>query len=405
MIEQEYLACAMRNPDVLIDYPVKAEHFCSPVNQLIYQAMIEYGESFDAVLINQRLFDQGERAAASRVLEILNDCNGLQANASKYAEGISSFWLKRKTQEILEAGLETLDADKIAKQLIDLQQDESGHETTIRQALGQALEDMEVAAQCDGIRGLTTGLRELDKHLGGWQKGDLCVIGARPAMGKTALLLHFAQSCGAPVGLVSAEQPAYQIAQRHVASIGKVSLSRLRQGKIGERETNAVISTSKRLDNYWIYDRSAPDVEDIVKVARRWKHKHNIEILMIDYIQRIQGSGRARHEQVGDVVRSLKTLARDLDIPVVALAQVSRQVEARDNKRPGMGDLSDSSEIEKEADQIITMYRDEVYNTNTDSPGLCELKVTKNRHGYTGTIPVMWSGEYVSFSDRAEWYE
>lgn len=402
MIEQEYLACAMRNPDVLTDYPVRLEHFASPVNQLIYQTMIDYGQSFDAVLINQRLFDQGQPQAAARVLDIINDCTGIQASAKKYAEEISRAWLKRKTQEILQQGLETLDAGQVARQLLDLETADAGNETTIREALGLALEDMQLAAETDGIRGITTGLSELDKHLGGWHKGDLCVIGARPAMGKTALLLHFAQSCGVPLGLVSAEQPAYQIAQRHVASLGKVSLSNLRQGKVGEKETNAVICANRRLDNYWIYDRSAPTVDDIVKVARRWKHKHGIQILMIDYIQRIQGTGRARHEQVGDVVRSLKTLARDLDIPVVALAQVSRQVEARDNKRPGMGDLSDSSEIEKEADQIITMYRDEVYNENTDQPGLCELRVTKNRHGYTGTVGVRWIGENVSFGNWSE---
>jgi replicative DNA helicase len=403
MIEREYLACVLRNPDLMADIPVKAEQFASPVNQLIYQTMMDYGQSFDAVLINQKLFDQGEKVAAASVLDIVNDCTGVQVNAKKYAQEIANSWLKRKTQEILHEGLETLDAGQIARQLLELQKAESGHETTIRKALGQALEDMEIAAQTDGIRGITTGLRELDKHLGGWHKGDLCVIGARPAMGKTALLLHFAQSCGVPLGLVSAEQPAYQIAQRHVASIGKVSLSHLRQGKIGENETKAVICANKRLDNYWIYDRSAPSIDDIVKVARRWKHKHDIQVLFIDYIQRIQGTGRARHEQVGDVVRSLKTLARDLEIPVVALAQVSRQVEARDNKRPNMGDLSDSSEIEKEADQIITMYRDEVYNPNTDTPGLCELKVTKNRHGYTGTVPVKWIGEHVSFDNRDEW--
>jgi len=222
-------------------------------------------------------------------------------------------------------------------------------------------------------------------------------------MGKTALLLHFAQSCGVPLGLVSAEQPAYQIAQRHVASIGKVRLSDLRQGRVGENETKAVISANHRLKDYWIFDRSAPTVDDIVKVARRWKHRHDIQVLFVDYIQRIQGKGKARHEQVGDVVRSLRTLARDLNIPVVALAQVARQVEGRDNKRPGMGDLSDSSEIEKEADQIITMYRDEVYNKTTDVPGICELKVCKNRHGYTGTVDVRWIGEHVSFANNEVW--
>ena len=401
MIEREYLACCMRNPDMLTDLAVKSDHFESPMNRLIYQTMMEYGQSFDAVLINQKLFQRGEREAAARVLDIMNDCTGIQANAAKYAVEIRNNHRKRMTQEILLDGLETLDTGKIVRSLMELDQQETNHEITIKQAMAQALQDMEQASE--GIRGITTGLADLDKHLGGWHKGDLCVIGARPAMGKTALLLHFAQSCGVPLGLVSAEQPAYQIAQRHVASIGKVRLSDLRQGKVGEHETKAVITANHRLKDYWIYDRSAPTIDEIVKVARRWKHKHDIQVLFIDYIQRIQGKGKARHEQVGDVVRSLKTLARDLSIPVVALAQVARQVEARDNKRPGMGDLSDSSEIEKEADQIITMYRDEVYNNNTDEPGICELKVCKNRHGYTGTVVARWIGEHVSFADNGGW--
>lgn len=401
MIEREYLACCMRNPDLLTDLAVKSEHFESPMNRLIYQTMMEYGRSFDAVLINQKLFEQGEREAAARVLDIMNDCTGIQSNAAKYAVQIRNNHRKRRTEEILKEGMETLDAGAVVRSLMELDQEDASHETTIKQAMSQALQDMEQASE--GIRGITTGLSDLDKHLGGWHKGDLCVIGARPAMGKTALLLHFAQSCNVPLGLVSAEQPAYQIAQRHVASIGKVRLSDLRQGKIGEHETKAVISANHRLKDYWIFDRSAPTVDDIVKVARRWKHRHDIEVLFVDYIQRIQGKGKARHEQVGDVVRSLKTLARDLNIPVVALAQVARQVEVRDNKRPGMGDLSDSSEIEKEADQIITMYRDEVYNKTTETPGICELKVCKNRHGYTGTVDVRWIGEHVSFANNEVW--
>ena len=403
MIEREYLACCLQNPDLINDLAVKLEHFESPMNRLIYQTMMEYGQSFDAVLINQKLFNQGEREAAARVLDIVNDCTGIQASAAKYAVEIRNNYRKRMTKEILQEGMETLDAGAVVRSLMELDQEDASHEITIKQALGQALQEMEIASQTKGIRGIITGLSRLDKHLGGWHKGDLCVIGARPAIGKTALLLHFAQSCGVPLGLVSAEQPAYQIAQRHVASIGKVRLSDLRQGRVGEHETKAVITANHRLKDYWIYDRSAPTIDEIVKVARRWKHKHDIQVLFIDYIQRIQGKGKARHEQVGDVVRSLKTLARDLSIPVVALAQVGRQVELRQDVRPKMGDLSDSSEIEKEADQIITMYRDEVYNENTNEPGICELNVVKNRHGYTGMIKVQWIGEHVSFVDEVGW--
>lgn len=403
MIEQEYLACAIRNPMVLVDHPISAEHLESPLHQTIYHAMMELGQSFDAALLTNKLWESGEQEASNRVLGIIADCNGVQANVAKYAEQIEVGYRKRKTQEILAEGMQTLDAGSVIRQLMEIDAHKASYETNIRAAMGEALLDMEQAAETQGIRGITTGLSDLDKHLGGWHRGDLCVIGARPAMGKTALLLHFAQSCGVPLGLISAEQPAYQIAQRHVASIGKVRLSDLRNGKIGKKETEAVITANHKLKDYWIYDRSAPTIDDVVKMARRWVHRHDIRILFVDYIQRINGSGKMRHEQVGDVVRSLKTLARDLEIPVVALAQVARQVESREDKRPSMGDLSDSSEIEKEADQIITMYRDEVYNKKSELAGICELKVCKNRHGYTGTVPVEWIGEHVSFRDKEFW--
>jgi len=403
MIEQEYLACAIRNPMVLVDHPISAEHLESPLHQIIYHAMMELGQSFDAALLTNKLWESGEQEASNRVLGIIADCNGVQANVAKYAEQIRVSYRKRKTQEILAEGMQTLDAGTIIRQLMDIDSGETSHETNIREAMGQALVEMEQASESQGIRGITTGLTKLDEHLGGWHRGDLCVIGARPAMGKTALLLHFAQSCGVPLGLISAEQPAYQIAQRHVASIGKVNLSNLRNGRIGEQETQAVITANHKLKDYWIYERSAPSIEDVIKVARKWRHRHDIKILFVDYIQRIKGNGKMRHEQVGDVVRSLKTLARDLDIPVVALAQVSRQVESRQDCRPHMGDLSDSSEIEKEADQIITMYRDEVYNEDTKTPGICELGIDKNRHGYTGTVEVQWIGENVSFKDKDFW--
>jgi replicative DNA helicase len=246
-------------------------------------------------------------------------------------------------------------------------------------------------------------LQVLDSHLGGWQDGDLTVIGARPAMGKTALLLHFAAAAGVSVGLVSAEQPAFQIAQRHAASLGRVSLADLRRGRIGDQEQGLLVEAIRKINrmNYRIYDRSSPHIADVERMARRWKQKHGMEILLVDYIQRIRGDGDKKHERVGDVVQRLKTLARDLDVPVVALSQVGRQVESRTNRRPGMGDLSDSSEIEKEADAVITLYRDEVYNPESKDKGTAELYIAKNRHGYTGTVRVQWAGVWVRFADLA----
>jgi replicative DNA helicase len=399
MTENELVAAAMRNPDVLWQVEAQPEHFTSAVLSEVWrtmQAMQGAGEKFDAVTLAQALPGHEDR-----IITIANDAIGSPAAAGGYAKKLIADWTDRTAGDIYAQAIDRqITRDEAIRALMALDQTRDQFECTIQQAMKRALADMEEAQAAGGaLRGITTGLADLDKTLGGWHDGDLVVIGARPAMGKTALMLHHAQSCKMPLGVVSSEQPAHQIAQRHIASIGKTSLSNLRQGKIGEHEMNAVIQANRRLKEYWMLDRSSPSITDVERTARRWHHKHGIKILFVDYIQRIRGVGDKRHEQVGDVVRGLKTLARDLNIPVVALAQVGRDVERRTNRRPGMADLADSSEIEKEADQVITLYRDEVYDADSPHKGIAELGICKNRHGYVGTVHVEWRGEFVSFGD------
>lgn len=399
MIEREVIAACLAKPDLLYEIDLEPAHFGSQVCQVIWAKMLELskaGQVFDAVTVSQDLGKDG-----AHVIEIVNEALGLPTNAKAYAQKIKQAWVDAESQRIMASG-EPL--DEIISQLMALNTEAKHATVTIKEAMKLAVEDMQAAAECDGIRGITTGLHKLDQNLGGWHRGDLSVIGARPAMGKTALLLHFAARCGVPLGMISTEQPAYQIAQRHCASIGRVPLGKIRSGKIGKDEMAAVIAVNRKMKDYHIYDQSAPSILDIIREARKWKHRHGIQILFVDYIQRIKGAGDRRHEQVGDVVRGLKTLARDLDIPVVALAQVGRAVEARTDRRPNMGDLSDSSEIEKEADQVLTLYRDEVYNPETTDIGIAELDIAKNRHGHTGTVKVSWQGEFVSFGDL-NWYD
>ena len=402
MIERELIAAVLLKPSILWECQIEPEHFASEVHAQIWKTILDLqhkGESFDAVTVAETL--GGE--AGSRSIEIASESVGATSAAPGYARRVVEDWRKRKASDIYAQALDgQMERDDAIRALMSLDDQETRFECDIQQAFRWAISDMEEAQQAEGgLRGLTTGLIDLDRHLGGWHRGDLIVVGARPAMGKTALMLHFAQSASVPIGVVSAEQPAYQIAQRHTASIGKVSLANLRQGKIGDRETQAVIAANRKLRDYWILDRSSPSVTEVERVARRWHHKHGIKALFVDYIQRVKGVGEKRHEQVGDVVRALKTLARDLDIPVIALSQVSRDVERRQNRRPGMADLSDSSEIEKEADQVITLYRDEVYDSQSDDAGIAELGIVKNRHGYVGTVRCAWAGEFVSFGNIA----
>lgn len=413
-LERGLIGAVLARPSLMEEVSVDAGHFHAERHATVWAtmvAMLAAGEGVDAVTVSHRLASEN-RELSAEVIGWAADAPP-PSMARQYAQKVVQAWRARKASDIAFALADDVEADDSAidraiRDLMDLNSVSAMHEHTIGQAVRAAIEDMERALEAkDGLRGITSGLKVLDSHLGGWQRGDLSVIGARPAMGKTALMLHFAASAGVPLGVVSAEQPAYQIAQRHTATLGRVSLANIRRGRLSDADHDRLGLALSKLNRmkYWIFDRSGPSIAEIERQARRWRHKQGIEILFVDYIQRITGQGERRHEQVGDVVRRLKTLARDLEIPVVALSQVSRQVEARANRRPGMADLSDSSEIEKEADQIMTLYRDEVYDDQSADKGIAEIYICKNRHGYTGTVRVQWAGEFVQFADLARGFE
>lgn len=300
--------------------------------------------------------------------------------------------------------------DDAIRDLMGLTQTKSRHEHTMSSALKLALADIEEAVE-GRRRGLPTGLKDLDEKLGGLHGGDLIVIGARPAMGKTALMLNMLLAStrhGTPVGVFTSEQDASQAAQRMIAIEGKVPLVAMRNGKLGDSDWSSVSAAVQTMNKYSVQldDTGSPSLSHIVRTARRWKHTHGTGALFIDYLQRMDcESGKKRFESVGDNVRGLKTLAKELDIPVVVLSQVGRQVESRQDKRPNMGDLSDSSEVEKEADQVFMLYRDEVYNEDTPDKGIAEILIEKNRHGPTGYIRVSWRGEFLRFDDLARGYD
>lgn len=266
----------------------------------------------------------------------------------------------------------------------------------------------EIEAAHEGLRkGISTGLVDLDSKLGGLHNGDLVVIGARPAMGKTAFLLNMALAASAQghsVGVFSGEQDIIQMGQRLLAIQGRVPIMRMRNGDMKEEDFPKLSAAVHALKdrNFITDDTPSPSLSHVVRSARSWKYGSGIGVLFIDYLQRMDtDKTQKRFDAVGDNVRGLKNLARELNIPVVVLAQVGRQVEKRDDKRPGMGDLSDSSEIEKEADQIFMLYRDEVYNEDTSEIGIAEILIDKNRHGPTGYIKAIWRGEVLRFENMA----
>lgn len=388
---------------------------------LIFRAigeMVDRGEPADAVTL-------GDWFEAQGVAELVGGVSYVYklANATPSASSIGSYARivreKAQLRRVIDAATEACTSawaadaepsavvDAAVRAMMGIGKSHTEHTLSMREALRRLSDRMtKIHANGGVLPGVTSGIAELDKKLGGFQDGDLVLIPARPAMGKTSLLgfcVAHAGSHGIPVGLVSGEQPAEQIALRLVSARSKIAAHRIRNADLQAHEWPKLTIANADMAAWpvWIHDRSAPTIDELKRIARMWRHQHGIRALYVDYAQRIEGKGRTRYEQVSEVARELKTLARDLNIPVIALAQVNRGVEQRADKRPGMADIADSGELEKEADQVVMLYRDDYYNAESSDKGVAELIVEKNRHGATGTIKVGWDAEHMDFYDLA----
>jgi replicative DNA helicase len=301
--------------------------------------------------------------------------------------------------------------DDAIRELMELDTVESSHDHDAKSIVRGAIEYTEEAFERGNngeLVGLPTGLTDLDKATGGWHDTDLVVIPARPAMGKTAMLLNLALNADVPFGIISSEQSHDQMGVRMLSISGRVSGNKIRQGRLQEEDWSKLSAGAQSLmrRNFWINDDATITIDGIRRQARKWFYSHGIKVLFVDYIQRIYPTDPRlpKHQQVADVTTGLKSLAKELGIPVIALAQVNRECEKRDNKRPSMGDIADASIIEKEADMVMTIYRDEVYNPDTADKGIAELGICKNRHGPIGKIRTAWDGATFRFENLAPQY-
>lgn len=394
-----------------------ADDFFRRDHRAIFRAIADLsgrGQPFDTVTMAEWFNSHGlvDEVDPSYVLDLANNTPSA-ANILAYAEIVSRKSTLRKVLDIATEACSSIYGgedgpilDETIGRLMSLQKIDTRHEFTLRQAMSMAYKEAQEARAKGGkIVGIPTGLIDMDAMLGGWHNSDLSIVGARPAMGKTALLLNFALACKVPCGIISAEQPAQQVGARVMSIESHVDAIKMRNGKLDDNDAFKLSNAVARLIGTpcMVYDRSAPTIADVVRISRKWKHEMGLRILFVDYVQRIEGTDRRerKFERVGEVVRGLKDIARDLEIPVVALGQVGRQVEARTDKRPQMGDMSDSSEIEKEADQILTLYRDEVYNEDSPDKGVAEIYVEKNRHGPTGLVKACWIAPSMRFTNFA----
>ena len=328
-------------------------------------------------------------------------------SAEGHIKEIKSQWRVRALKDIGAemANSDNVDVNHYIKSLMALNSTEKKYLHTFEESAADAFDELDKVISGE-LSTIPTGLYDIDKIMGGLHESDLIIVAARPAMGKTAFMLNMAAANENTPLVFSTEQSRIQAAQRLFSIYGCVPNHKIRTGDLGDAEFAQISTAINKIHNCggWIYDKAGPLMSEIEATARQVKNDHGCTAIYLDYLQRIKHENPSlpRHEQVGDVAMRLKELARELSIPVVALAQVSRKCEDRTDKRPQMGDIKDSGTIEQEADSILTLYRDEVYNEQTTENGVCEIDFKKNRHGGTGVVKVLWNAPTMQFNNLTQ---
>lgn len=340
------------------------------------------------------------------------------AHADYYASIVRKRWLQRTLIETCERTLnETYGDDEDVDEILAraetrlfaiLEEQENVDTISIDDILSETFQRIfERMDQEDSISGLHTGFYGLDDYTSGFQPTELIILAARPSMGKTALVCNFAMAvakAGSGVLLFSLEQSKLELAERLLCIHAKISGHKLRQGDLDEFEQNTLMEASNEMRQFPIFidDVAGRTMSQVAAIARRLKRRQQLDIVIIDYLQLIESEDRnlPREQQISSITRRLKFLAKDLSIPVIALAQLNRGVEQREDKRPRLSDLRESGAIEQDADIVMFLHRPEAYDPE-DRPGEADLIVAKNRHGPIGTVELVWLKEMLKFGDKS----
>ena len=399
--ERLLLGSILSNPSVLPDVRVNEEFFISDRHKKIFRAITDFdlrGEPVDVLSVGDYLTRQDGYQQWAADLSIMVDdsfSNSFFESAQKIVE---RQYRERQIRSIAEDLTSEYDSDTAIQRLMSLDVVAKNYTHTIAQASALAVERIEALSNAKTLPGITSGLKELDDAIAGFQKTDLYVIGGRPSMGKTAFVINMLVNGNVPALFFSTEQPAQQIGLRSMSIQGGISARHLRSAEMSDEDWPRMISAvnASTHQDIIIYDKPNITISQLMREARRIKFNKGIEIIFVDYIQRI-GSPQSenRRLEVSDVVKGLKTLARELEVPVVALGQVKREVDTRTDKRPRMADLLESGVIEQEADLVMLLYRDEVYYPDSPDKGILEGIIDKNRHGPIGVLKFAWIGEFM----------
>ena len=392
---------------------------------LLFQAMVDLfndRQPVDLVTLQNKLKEMNVPPEIS-ALEYVKDLVSAvptSANVKYYAQIVKEKALLRKLIHVNEdienqcyQGTESTEVllEQTEKKIFDLLQNRGGGDyVPIKQVVMNALDKIEAASKTKGtVTGIATGFLDLDYKTAGLQPSDLILVAARPSMGKTAFVLNIAQYAAFHSDLCTAifslEMSKEQLVNRLFSLESRVDAQKLRSGNLDDSdwekliEGAGVIGRSKLI----IDDTPGISISEMRSKCRKYKLEHDLKLIIIDYLQLMSGSSgkgsESRQQEISEISRSLKALARELHVPVIALSQLSRQVEQRPDHRPMLSDLRESGAIEQDADVVMFIYRDDYYNKDTDKKGIAEIIIAKQRNGPIGTVELVWMPDYTKFAN------
>ncbi len=403
---------------------ITGEDFYQRQYGIVFEAMAELfneEQPVDLVTLQNRLRakDVPEEISGMEFVRELLNATYTSSNVKYYANIVAEKSTLRKLIRVNEeinnlcyGGTEPLEEvlEQTEKRIFDLvQRRNTGEFVPIKQVVLNAIQKIEAASRTKGnVTGIATGFKDLDYQTSGFQPSDLILIAARPSMGKTAFVLNIAQYMAfrsqETVAVFSLEMSKEQLVNRLLSMESGVDAQKLRNGNLSDGEWERLVEGAEGVarSNLIIDDTPGITLAELRSKCRKYKLENGLGIIMIDYLQLMSGGGRSsdsRQQEISDISRGLKSLARELNVPVVALSQLSRAVEQRPDHRPMLSDLRESGAIEQDADMVMFLYRDAYYNKDSEMKNLAEVIVAKQRNGPIGTINLLWMPEYTTFKN------
>jgi len=416
----------------VVEEEIKAEDFYRARHRVIFEALLglfDRGSEIDVLSVTEELKSVGklEEAGGEEAIQALVTAVPAVGNLRRYAEIVrETAHLRRllETSYRIQSSVYTRDGDpqqivdEAERSILEIRMGDGGQDfRAVGDVLHQELQRWDdLAKRGESITGIPSGFADLDQITGGFQPGNLIIIAARPSMGKSALVTNIAENVALhkknprPVALFSLEMSEGELAQRFIASQAMIKGDDLRKGRVRDEKWERVLKVAGDYERSKLYVDDSSDIGllDIRAKARRLHQRLHDEgglgLIIIDYLQLMRADGRYdnRVQQVGEMSRGLKILARELKVPVIALSQLSRGVESRPDKRPMLSDLRESGQIEQDADLVMFIYRDEYYNKeNSENPGVSELIIGKHRNGALGLVELTFQHEYPRFRNIA----